>query len=149
MRVKFSAAMTVLLSTLVLAAWTVAPSHPEGIEGTWVVTSDDESHQRGVFLFTSDGSYSMMFVRGDEPRAALGENPTDTQRLASAGEITANSGRVTIEGNEIRYEAYMANGSGYMSRWPDNDVTATYEMHDDDRMSLTMANGRVFLLRRP
>ena len=66
-----------------------------------------------------------------------------------ADESFGNSGRVTIEGNEIRYEAYMANGSGYMSRWPDNDVTATYEMHDDDRMSLTMANGRVFLLRRP
>ena len=149
MRTRFALALSILLSTSVLVAWVAVPTHPEGIEGTWLVTSDDESHQRGVFLFTSDGSYSMMFVRGDEPRGALGEDPTDSERLASAGELTANSGRVTIEGNEIRYEAYMANSAAYMSRWPDNDVTATFARDGDDRMTLTMANGRVFQLRRP
>jgi len=149
MRTRLALAASVLFSCSILVAWVAVPSHPEGIEGTWLVTSDDESHQRGVFLFTSDGSYSMMFVRGDKPRASLGEDPPDAGRLASAGEITANSGRVAIEGSEIRYEAYMANGAGYMNGWPDNDRTATFEMNGDDGMTLTMQNGTVFQLRRP
>ena len=149
MRTQFALATSVLLSCSILVAWVAVPSHPEGIEGTWLVTSEDESHQRGVFLFTSDGSYSMMFVRGDESRESLGEEPTDADRLASHAELTANSGRVTIEGSEIRYEAYMANSAAYMNRWPDNDVTATFVRNGDDGMTLTMSDGRVFQLSRP
>ena len=52
----------VLLSALVSVAWIAAPAQQEAIAGTWIVTSEDNSHQRGLFLFTADGSYSAMFV---------------------------------------------------------------------------------------
>jgi len=138
----------IAISALVSVAWIAAPAQQESIEGTWLTTSDDDSHQRGVFLFTSDGSYSMMFVRGDEPRAEPNENWTEADRLASFNEITANSGRVTVEGNQITYEAYMANSTAYMNGWPENDVTATFEI-DGDLMTLTQSSGTVFTLRRP
>ena len=142
-------ALSALLLCGALIAWVDAPTHPEGIEGTWLVTSEDGSHQRGAFLFTSDGSYAQMWVRGDEPRVSGEEDWTADQRLASYNEVTANLGPVSIDGNEINYEAYMANNASYMNGWPDNDRTATFEMHGDDRMTLTLGNGREFLLRRP
>ncbi len=129
-------------------AWISAPVPQEAIAGTWIVTSEDDSHQRGLFLFTADGSYSAMFVRGDEPRAEPNENWTDADALASFREITANSGRLTVEGNQITMEAYMANNTAYMNRWGDNGTTATFEMNGN-LMTLTMANGTVFTLRRP
>ena len=89
-----------------------------------------------------------MYVRGDEPRAEWSDDWTDAEQLTSYQEMVANSGRVTIEGNEITYEAYAANFAGYMSGWPDNDQTATFEM-DGDLLVLTFASGRIFTLRRP
>jgi hypothetical protein len=100
-------------------------------------------------MFTSDGSYAQMWVRGDEPRANTEEDWTAEQLVTSYQELTANLGRVSMDGNEINFEAYMANSPTYMNGWPDNDQTATFEMHGDDRMTLTMASGREFLLRRP
>jgi len=138
----------VLLFALVSVAWISAPAPQEAIAGTWIVTSEDNSHQRGLFLFTADGSYSAMFVRGDEPRAEPSQDWTDADALASFREITANSGRLTVEGNEITMEAYMANNTAYMNGWPENDQTATFEMNDN-RMTLTMGNGQVFTLRKP
>lgn len=137
-----------LLLTAATVAWVAAPEAQESIEGTWLVTSDDNSHQRGAFMFTSDGSYAQMWVRGDQPRAVPQDDWTDADRLASVREITANMGRLTVNGNELVMEAYMANGAGYMAGWPDNDQTATYEL-DGDRMTLTLQSGRVFQLRRP
>ena len=149
MRRTTALSLTALLLSGGLIAWVDAPAHPEGIEGTWLVTSDDESHQRGAFMFTSDGSYAQLWVRGDEPRANTEEDWTAEQLVASYRELTANLGRVSMDGNEINFEAYMANSPTYMNGWPDNDQTATFEMHGDDRMTLTMASGREFLLRRP
>jgi len=140
--------LLVLLLTAATVAWVAVPDAQESIEGTWLVTSDDNSHQRGAFLFTSDGSYAQMWVRGDEPRATPQDDWTDADRLASVGEVTANLGRLTVDGNELVMEAYMANSAAYMAGWPDNDRTATYELNGD-RMTLTLDNGRVFQLRRP
>ena len=136
------------LFALVSIAWIAAPAPQEAIAGTWIVTSEDNSHQRGLFLFTADGSYSAMFVRGDEPRAEPNEDWTDADALASFREITANSGRLTVEGNELTMEAYMANSTAYMNGWGENGTTATFEM-DGNRMTLTMGNGQVFTLRKP
>jgi hypothetical protein len=137
-----------LLLTAATVAWVTVPDAQESIEGTWLVTSEDGSHQRGAFMFTSDGSYAQMWVRGDEPRAVPQDDWTDADWRASAREVTANMGRLTINGNELVMEAYMANGASYMAGWPDNDQTATYELAGD-RMTLTLQSGRVFHLRRP
>jgi hypothetical protein len=147
MRNRISLVAVVALAALVSVAWITTPAAQESIEGTWIDTSEDDSNQRAVFLFTSDGSYSMMFVRGDEARAEPNEDWTDADALSSFREITANSGRVTIDGNEINYEAYMANSTAYMNRWPDNDQAATFELNGD-MMTLTLA-GQTFHLRRP
>ena len=151
MRNRTPLVAVLVLSTLVSIGWITAPAAQESIEGTWLVTSDDGSHQRGAFLFTSDGSYSMMYVRGDEARAEPSEDWTDADVLSSFREITANSGRVTIEGNEINFEAYMANSTAYMNGWPDNDSPATFEMNGDV-MTLTFQGqqgSQTFHLRRP
>ena len=53
MRSSTSLFLSALLLCSALVAWADGPVHPEGIEGTWLVTSEDGSHQRGAFLFTS------------------------------------------------------------------------------------------------
>lgn len=59
-----------------------------------------------------------------------------------------SSGRVTIEADEINFEAYMANSTAYMNGWLDNDQLATFEVNGDV-MTLTLVGDRVFELRRP
>ena len=88
----------------------------------------------------------MMYVQGDQPRAVLPENPTTEQRLASYGEIRANSGRYTLEGDQLTLEAYMALGASYMAGWPDNDRTVTVKV-EGDTMTMT-AGDRTFAMRR-
>ena len=70
---------------------------------------------RGLFIFTA-ANYSIMYIRGDEPRADLPAEPTDADLIRAFGELTANSGRYTLEGDQLTYEAYMANNPNYMNR---------------------------------
>ena len=123
---------------------TAAAQEAKGLEGAWIFT-DAEGQQRGLFIFTA-ANYSQMWVRGDQPRSVLPENPTLEQRLAAAGEVTANSGRYTLEGDQLTYEAYMANSGAYMAAWPDNDRTVTVKVDGD---TLTWTDGdQTFIMRR-
>ena len=138
------AAITTLFAIPALRPPAASAQEATGIQGAWVFT-DAEGQERGLFIFTAN-NYSQMFVRGGEARGVLGENPTAEQRLASMDEVTANSGRYTLEGDQLTYEAYMAKNAGYMSGWPDNDQTVTVKV-DGDTMTWTSENN-TFTLRR-
>lgn len=119
------------------------------IQGTWIRTSDDGSHQRGLLLFTP-GSYSMMVVAGGEPRPEYqSDSMNDREILAAYGSFIANAGRYTLEGNRLIREAYMAKDPNYMAAWPDNDQTWTLEMDGPNRLITTDQNGVVTIWTRP
>ena len=139
--------ITGAIVAMVTVGWIANPGVQElDLVGTWLVTSDDESHQRGALIF-NDASYSMMLVNGDEPRAQWGDQaPTDADMLAAFRSITANSGRYTLEGDQLTWEAYMANNPNYMAGWPDNDATTTVSI-DDGILTATFFN-RTLKFRR-
>jgi len=41
--------------------------------------------------------------------------------------FTANSGRLTVQGHELTYEAYVGKDPKYMASFEDNGATATWE----------------------
>ena len=119
-------AVTMLLLAPALSwAWSTAEAQSTSdLAGAWVVSSwesaDGEvnsSPQRGLFVFTATGHYSMMYVPGSEPRAELSETSIDADFVAAYNSFVANSGRYTIDGNEITYEAFMAKDAAYMGRF--------------------------------
>ena len=99
----------------------------------------------------------MMYVPGSEPRPRYeGEAQTDEETLEAYGSFVANSGRLTVAGNRITYEAYMAKDPNYMGDWnvedPGNPVNVTYSI-SDGILTLTWVDGRTpgmkATLRRP
>ena len=159
---RFITPLAVLcLATAGAADGAHAQGSPE-LAGAWIVTSwtspDGEVNaqpQRGLFLFTETGNYSMMYVSGSEPRAELSQTSSDADRLAAFDAFTANSGRYRVEGNVITYEAFVAKNPNYMAGFmtdEGNAVTMTYAI-DDGILNLewTSGNGagRRATLRRP
>jgi hypothetical protein len=99
----------------------------------------------------------MMYVPGSEPRPRYeGETQTDEETLSAYGSFIANSGRYTVEGNRITYEAYVAKDPNYMGDWnaqdPGNPVVLTYGI-SDGTLTLTweegLSPGMKATLRRP
>lgn len=119
------AATFITLTALSGAGYTAAAQAPPELAGGWIVTSwttaagdTDAQPQRGLFLFTASGQYSMMYIPGNEPRARYeGENMTDAETLAAYASLVANSGRYTVEGNTLTYEAWVAKDPNYMADW--------------------------------
>jgi hypothetical protein len=139
---------------------------PADLLGGWIIAgwewpaaapADAAVPQRGLFLFAESGQYSMMFVIG-EPRPALPDNPTDADVAAAYGPFVANSGRYTVSGNTITYEAFVAKDPAYMARFAPiggegNEQTMTFEISDG---TLTLhfgeggpMGGATATLRRP
>ena len=123
------------------------------IQGAWIVSGATfadgtarQSPQPGLYIFTST-HYSMMYVPGDEPRADLGEEPTDAETVAAYGPFVANSGRYEVSGDEITTRAYVAKYPNYMHAWPDNTSTYSFAV-DGDQMQLTFGSGIIVTLRR-
>ena len=150
MRTKSSLVAFAALAAVVTVGWSMAPVPQEiSVQGAWIVTSDDESHQRGFFVFT-ESHYSIMHVSiGSEGRPVYAneEEPTDAEILDAYNTLTANSGRYRLEGDQFIREAYMAKHPPYMAEWPDNDEASTVKI-DGDMMTLTYSNGIEFTLRR-
>ena len=156
------------LGLALLVTGGLKPAQAQGsqeLAGGWIVTSwtapdgtANSSPQRGLFLFTATGQYSMMYVPGDEPRSRYeGETQTDAETLAAYGSFIANTGRYTVEGNTIIYEAYVAKDPNYMADWnaqeAGNAVTMTYSL-EDGTLTLTWGEGSrsagmTATLRRP
>ena len=115
--------------------------------GGWVITNWEApdgqagpTPQRGLFLFTESGHYSMLFVIG-EARSALGANASDADVVAAYSPFVANSGRYTVAGGEITYEAFVAKDPAYMSQFEPtggegNAQTMTFSV-DDDTLTLS------------
>ncbi len=130
----------------------------DDLAGGWIVQSRtaadgtvNESPQRGLYLFTATGQYSMMFVNTAEPRPDLTEDATDAQLLEAWESITANSGRYRLSGNQLTYEAWVAKWPTYMNAWDTstggNAITVTMSM-EDGRLTLAWEDGRKVVLRR-
>jgi hypothetical protein len=109
----------------------VSAQEEAAIQGAWVFTNED-GQQRGLLIFT-ESHYSMMFVRGDLTRATYPEDRmmTDAETLVAYRSITANSGRYSLDGDQLTVEAYMANDPNYMAGWPENAETFRVEISGD------------------
>ena len=125
MKLRAHLAVSILVLGLALSGpWVTAEAQSNSdLAGAWLVTgwesADGEvnsSPQRGLFVFTASGHYSIMYVPGSEPRAEYaGETQTEAEILAAYGSFIANSGRYSIEGDQITYEASMAKDPNYMA----------------------------------
>lgn len=131
----------------VSGAWSTAEAQGSSeLAGAWIVTSrtsaDGEANsspQRGLYMFTESGHYSIMYVLGDEPRDEFSGDgpfgaPTDAEKLVAFDNFVANSGRYSVDGNEISYEAYMAKNPNYMAAFSvqerTNAQTMTFSIED-------------------
>jgi len=132
--------------------------------GGWIIAGwegpagqADSTPRRGLFIFTESGHYSIMFVVGDT-RAPLGQDPSDADIAAAYNPFVANSGRYSVQGDVITYEAFMAKDPAYMSRFSatggeGNAQTMTYSI-DDGVLTLSFGEGgpmggATATLRRP
>ncbi len=125
---RLAVSLVLLASMGVLPEIAEAQGSPE-LAGGWIVTSwtspdgvTNAEPQRGLFIFTAAGQYSMMYVNTDEPRPRYeGETQTEAETLAAYASFTANSGRYRVEGNKLTYEAYMAKDPNYMADFGTED----------------------------
>jgi hypothetical protein len=153
--------LTLLFGLLACMPAGVLAQADSDLYGGWIVTEWNAPNgmpvQRGLFLFTESGHYSMMFVVGVE-RSALSASPTDTEIAAAANPFVANSGRYSVSANEITYEAFVAKDPAYMSRFEPtggegNAQTMTYGI-SDGMLTLEFGeggpmSGATAILRRP
>lgn len=156
----WSAAKRSLLAAAVLMTPFALRGQSYGdLAGGWVVTSWTapdgevvEAPQPGLFLFTAQGQYSMMYVPASEPRPVLGEEPTAAAVAEAFGTVIANSGRYRLNGNEIAYEAFVAKSPDYMADWdPDNggNLQTLIMSITGGVLTLEWPNGRKATLQRP
>ena len=133
---------TLVLCLAVCGVWRSAEAQATSeLTGAWIVTSwvtpageVDSEPQRGLFMFTASGHYSIMYVLGDQPRAEWsGDTQTDAEKVEAYDSFVANSGRYSVEGNQITYEAAMAKNPNYMAAFgPDGANASTVEFSIQD-----------------
>lgn len=147
MRSALTATSFAALFAVFAIGWTptAAQDHSD-LLGRWIVVSwtnpegeVDSDPGRGLFIFT-ETNYSMLYVTGGEPRAQWSDEPTDAELLAALGSMVGNSGRYSVDGDQLTYEAYVALNPNYMAGFPDNDVTVTYKL-EGETLSLTWTSG--------
>lgn len=152
------------LTTMAIAWAPAAAQDATDLTGAWIVSSwtsadgeVEDDPERGLFVFgareADGGTYSMMYVVGGGPRAQYeGEGLTDAEKLVAYDSFVANSGRFSIEGDQLIYEAYMAKDPNYQASWEENAVTTTWAL-DGDNLTLTWVDGFTpgasVTLRRP
>lgn len=151
--------------TLLSGGWHAAEAQGSSdLAGGWIVTSwtssegvVDDTPQRGLFVFTAAGHYSMMYVLGDEPRPTYsGDTMTEAETLAAYESFVANSGRYSVDGNRLSYEAYMAKDPNYMAEFSAQDRTNAVNVEwriSDGILTLRwldgFAEGQTATFRRP
>ena len=158
------AAFTAAFALLgILASAGSIAAQQSSIVGGWILTSwetaDGEINsepQRGLFMFTESGQYSIMYVLGDQPRAEWsGETPTDADKVRAYDSFVANSGRYSVDGNQITYEAAMAKNPNYMARFGPEGANASTVTFSVEGGVLTLrftsgnAEGETATFRRP
>ncbi len=142
------AAFTAAFALLgILASTGSIAAQESSVVGGWIVTSwetaDGEVNsepQRGLFMFTASGQYSMMYILGDQPRAEYsGDTQTDAEKVAAYDSFVANSGRYSVDRNQITYEAAMAKSPNYMANF--TPETAGPEGGNASTMTFAIENG--------
>ncbi len=165
---RIAAFATALALLGILASAGSIAAQESSIVGGWILTSwetaDGEVNsepQRGLFMFTASGQYSIMYVLGDQPRAEWsGETQTDADKVRAYDSFVANSGRYSVDGNQITYEAAMAKNPNYMANFtpetagPEggNAATATFSVEGGVltlRFTSGNAEGSTATFRRP
>lgn len=155
-----------LLLSAVLGAWTPLQAQTNSeLHGGWIIADWEAADgqtgptpQRGLFVFSASGHYSMMYIIGED-REPLEADPSDADIAAAYGPLVANSGRYTVAGNQITYEAYVAKDPAYMSGFAPtggagNAQTITFSV-DNGLLTLSfgeggpMQQGATATLRRP
>lgn len=118
-----TAAATLVLLFTVLAPWSATAQTNSDLHGGWIIAEWQAAEgqtgpvpERGLFVFTATGYYSMMYVIG-ENREALPASPSEADIAAAYGPFVANSGRYMVDGNQINYEAFVAKDPAYMLRF--------------------------------
>jgi hypothetical protein len=164
---KISLRATLVLLLGLFPAGFSSPAHAQSsseLYGGWIITAwespdvqDDSTARRGLFVFAESGQYSIMYVIGDA-REPLGQNPSDADIAAAYNPFVANSGRYSISGDVITYEAFMAKDPAYMSRFSGtggegNAQTMSFSI-DDGVLTLRFGEGgpmggATATLRRP
>ena len=145
-RTSVVTAILVLVLAISGSLYTAQAQGSSELAGAWIVTSrtlpDGEvnsSPQRGLYVFTESGHYSIMYVTGNEARPQLsGEQPlgtpTDAEKVAAYDNFIANSGRYSVDGDEIIIEAYVAKNQNYMAAFSAQDrtnaATMTFSIED-------------------
>ena len=135
-------AATLILGIAMSGPWATAQAQTNSdLLGGWIIASWEApdgqtgpTPQRGLFMFTESGNYSIMYVIGEE-RDPLDANPSDASIAAAYNPFVANSGRYTVSGNEITYEAHVAKDPAYMSGFAPtggegNVQTMTFSIND-------------------
>ncbi len=139
---RIAAFATALALLGILASAGSIAAQESSIVGGWILTSwetaDGEVNsepQRGLFMFTASGQYSMMYVLGDQPRAEWsGETQTDAEKVEAYDSFIANSGRYSVDGNQITYEAAMSKNPNYMATFGperENARTMTFTVENE------------------
>ena len=123
-----------ILVAVLLALPTLAAA--QSIEGAWRLTeyeseNYDSAAAHGLMIF-ADGHYSRVFVRANEQRHPLGQNPTPEQQFASWNPFVANSGRYSLSGSTLTLNIDVAKVVGAAN----GSVTMQVEF-DGDALWLT------------
>jgi len=128
--IRLAAAVVVLIGLTALPVVASAEKCP--LEGAWEIveqsyTSADTSWawsdpQPSLFIFGKK-HYSIMFVRGTEPRALFADPAVDTDEeiLAAYRSFTANSGTYEVTGSDVttrpivaKWPNFTESGFGYL-----------------------------------
>lgn len=142
-------ALSLLFGLLAAGHWSPVEAQADSdLHGGWIIADwegpGEQTPRRGLFIFTESGHYSIMYVIGDA-REPLGENPSDAEIAAAYNPLVANSGRYSVSGNVITYEAFMAKDPAYMSQFvatggEGNAQTMTFSL-DDGVLTLIFGEG--------
>ena len=153
-----------VMLTAVSGAWSAAEAQGSSeLAGGWIVTSwtpaEGETNaepQRGLFVFTETGHYSIMYVLGNEERPQYEGTQTDAETLSAYGSFVANSGRYRVNGDQLTYEAYVAKDPNYMASFGPEAANGTDVRFSiaDGTLTLTWLGtgrgaGQIATLRRP
>ena len=166
-RISIVVASVLIMAGCAQPAAEMSVDENSGLYGGWLVSDwvmpDHEvtamPAEHGLFLFTASGHYSMMWVPTAD-RPALPDEPSDVEIAAAYNTFIANSGRYTVDGGIINYEAYMGRDPAYMGRFEPmggegNARSMSYTLNEDGTLTLEFVSadeysaGVVATLRRP
>ncbi len=126
-----------------IAALLAAPivTLAQSVEGVWTLAehaseTSSPSEPLGLMIL-SDGYYSRVFVRTNEPRQLLGDAPTPEQQIESWTPFIANSGRYSLMGSTLTFQITVAKVVAAMG----TEATAQVEFEGDSLWLTGMLEG--------